>query len=225
VQLHLPAAEAAVPTLAETAPALAQDIVLVEDDANIARVVGELLESLGHTVRHAPQALAALAEIATRRPQSVLLDLDLPGVSGLQLAGLLRAQEVDVAVARLRLVALTARSDATAERDAYAAGVDAFRRKPIPEDEILKSAVLNYPLTQYMFCAPDEGAAAVIMCRGDIAHKFTDKPVYVRATEIHPHVRRLRGACHIGATGRGRLPDRVRRPGRLRSSRHRPGGR
>ena len=25
--------------------------------------------------------------------------------------------------------------------------------------------MLNYPLTQYMFCAPDEGAAAVVMCR------------------------------------------------------------
>ena len=62
---------------------------------------------------------------------------------------------------------------------------NAFRRKPISEEEILNSAVLNYPLTQYMFCAPDEGAAAVIMCRGDIAHKFTDKPVFVRATEIY----------------------------------------
>jgi acetyl-CoA acetyltransferase len=30
---------------------------------------------------------------------------------------------------------------------------NAFRRKPIPEDEILESRMLNYPLTQYMFCA------------------------------------------------------------------------
>ena len=74
---------------------------------------------------------------------------------------------------------------------------NAFRRKPIAEDEILKSAVLNYPLTQYMFCAPDEGAAAVIMCRGDIAHKFTDKPVYVRATEIRT---RTFGAYELHAT-------------------------
>src|SRR6476619_6724581 len=74
---------------------------------------------------------------------------------------------------------------------------NAFRRKPIAEDEILKSAVLNYPLTQYMFCAPDEGAAAVIMCRDDIAHKFTDKPVYVRATEIRT---RTFGAYAVHAT-------------------------
>ena len=61
---------------------------------------------------------------------------------------------------------------------------NAFRRKPISEDDILGSAMLNYPLTQYMFCAPDEGAAAVVMCRADIAHRYTDTPVYLRAVEI-----------------------------------------
>ena len=74
---------------------------------------------------------------------------------------------------------------------------NAFRRKPIPEEEILNSTVLNYPLTQYMFCAPDEGAAAVIMCRGDIAHRFSSKPVYLRAAEIR--TRRF-GSYEVHAT-------------------------
>jgi acetyl-CoA C-acetyltransferase len=60
----------------------------------------------------------------------------------------------------------------------------AFRRKPITEEEILSSPMLNYPLTSYMFCAPDEGAAAVVLCRADMAHRFTDAPVYVKATAI-----------------------------------------
>jgi acetyl-CoA C-acetyltransferase len=62
---------------------------------------------------------------------------------------------------------------------------NAFRRTAIDEEKILNSQMLNYPLTQYMFCAPDEGAAAVVMCRADLASKFTNKkPVYVRAVEI-----------------------------------------
>jgi len=60
----------------------------------------------------------------------------------------------------------------------------AFRRTPISEEEILASPMLNYPLTAYMFCAPDEGAAALVMCRADIAHRYTDTPIYVRATAI-----------------------------------------
>ena len=74
---------------------------------------------------------------------------------------------------------------------------NAFRRKEISVEEIMASPVLNYPLRQYMFCAPDEGAAAVIMCRADIAHKYTDKPVYVRASEIRT---RTFGAYEVHAT-------------------------
>jgi len=74
---------------------------------------------------------------------------------------------------------------------------NAFRRKPISEEEILASPVLNYPLTQYMFCAPDEGAAAVIMCNADIAHRFTSRPVYLKAAEIRT---RRYGAYEVHAT-------------------------
>lgn len=61
---------------------------------------------------------------------------------------------------------------------------NAFRRKPIPEDEILGSRMLNHPLTQYMFCAPNEGAAAVVLCRADLAARYTSKPVFLRATAV-----------------------------------------
>jgi acetyl-CoA acetyltransferase len=74
---------------------------------------------------------------------------------------------------------------------------NAFRRKPISEEDILGSQMLNYPLTQYMFCAPDEGAAAVIMCRADIASRFTQRPVFVRAVEIRT---RRYGAYEVNAT-------------------------
>ena len=38
---------------------------------------------------------------------------------------------------------------------------NAYRRKEMSEEAILGSRMLNYPLTQYMFCAPDEGAAEI----------------------------------------------------------------
>jgi acetyl-CoA C-acetyltransferase len=73
----------------------------------------------------------------------------------------------------------------------------AFRRKPISEEEILASPMLNHPLTAYMFCAPDEGAAAALMCRADIAHRYTDNPIYVRATQIRS---RRYGAYEVNTT-------------------------
>ena len=101
---------------------------------------------------------------------------------------------------------------------------NAFRRKPIAEEDILNSPMLNYPLTQYMFCAPDEGAAAVVMCRADIAHRYTDKPVYLRAVEVRTRtLRRLRGQHHLRAGRGGRRAHGVRRARRVREGRCRTG--
>lgn len=60
----------------------------------------------------------------------------------------------------------------------------AWRRKAVSVEEILNSEVVNYPLTKFMYCNPDEGAAALVLCRADIAHQFTSSPVYVRAAEL-----------------------------------------
>jgi len=57
----------------------------------------------------------------------------------------------------------------------------AWRKKPLSEEEILQSQMLAYPLTQYMFCSPGEGGVALVVCRADLAHKYSDKPVYLKA--------------------------------------------
>jgi acetyl-CoA acetyltransferase len=60
----------------------------------------------------------------------------------------------------------------------------AWRRKAISAVEILNSPLVNYPLTQFMYCSPDEGAAALVLCRADIAHRFSSSPVFVNAAEL-----------------------------------------
>ncbi|WP_433461891.1 thiolase family protein [Spirillospora sp. CA-128828] len=60
----------------------------------------------------------------------------------------------------------------------------AWRRTPLTVDEILASPMLNHPLRQYMYCGPDEGAAAVVLCRAEQAHKYTSAPVRVRASVL-----------------------------------------
>jgi acetyl-CoA C-acetyltransferase len=58
---------------------------------------------------------------------------------------------------------------------------NAWRRTPFSEEEILGSPMINEPLTQYMFCSPNEGAAALVLCRSDMARRFSDRPVFVRS--------------------------------------------
>jgi acetyl-CoA C-acetyltransferase len=61
---------------------------------------------------------------------------------------------------------------------------NAWRQQPISEEAIRESRLLNHPLTQYMLCSPDEGAAAVVVCRADQAHRYTSAPVYVRGVAV-----------------------------------------
>ncbi len=71
---------------------------------------------------------------------------------------------------------------------------NAFRRQPLTEAQILESPMVNDPLTQYMFCSPDEGAAAVVLCRAAVAHRYCDRPVFLRASVVR--TRRL-GAFEV----------------------------
>jgi acetyl-CoA acetyltransferase len=60
----------------------------------------------------------------------------------------------------------------------------AWRRKAMSVEAILGSPVVNAPLRQFMYCNPNEGAAAVVVCRADVAKKYTDTPIYLRASAL-----------------------------------------
>ena len=131
VELPLPTAAAPLRASLDQSPMPAQAVcvLLVEDDATVAEVIGGLLRARGHHVTHAAHGLAALSQVGTQRFDIALLDLDLPGMGGLALARQLRSQAFDAP-----LVAVTARADAEAEPLAKAAGFDGFLRKPVTGD-------------------------------------------------------------------------------------------
>lgn len=60
----------------------------------------------------------------------------------------------------------------------------AWRRKPLTEAEILAAAPVNPPLTQYMFCSPNEGAVALVLARGDRAADLNAAPVTVASVAL-----------------------------------------
>lgn len=60
----------------------------------------------------------------------------------------------------------------------------AWRRQELSEAQIKESAMLSYPLTQYMFCSPGEGGVAMILAPADKAHVYTDKPVFLKSAVV-----------------------------------------
>lgn len=114
-----------------------RQVLLVEDDTTIARVIVELLQVQGHEVTHVAHGLAALGALSDGRFDLALLDLDLPGIDGFALARQMRCQGF-----ACPLVAITARADAEAEPLARAAGFDAFLRKPLTGEMLARAVAM-----------------------------------------------------------------------------------
>ena len=97
---------------------------------------------------------------------------------------------------------------------------NAWRRKPLSEDEVLASKMVNHPLTQYMFCSPGEGAVALVLARGDAGRRGRpDARLPALRRVPHAPLRLLRGLQPVDpgrvgavADGRGRRARRSRRP-------------
>src|SRR3954465_6301025 len=66
-------------------------ILIVEDDRDIADLIAHYLKRAGHTADVVQSGTAALQQVASARPDLVLLDLMLPGVDGLHVCQTLRA--------------------------------------------------------------------------------------------------------------------------------------
>lgn len=88
------------------------DILMIEDEANIAEAVRFILIREGWQIAIHPEGAGAIAQIRDGRPRLVILDLMLPGRSGTEILADLRA-DGDALLAATPVLVLTARSQTT----------------------------------------------------------------------------------------------------------------
>lgn len=108
-------------------------ILVIEDDPTDLKLMGAILKISGHDVDGRPVAEGAMEAIMADRPDVILLDLRLPGMDGLTLVRLLKA---DAATRRIPIVAMTAYPDNYQRAELLAAGCEAFIVKPIDTREL-----------------------------------------------------------------------------------------
>lgn len=107
-------------------------ILVVDDDRAIRDSLERLMQLEGHEVRCAPDGAAALEAVRTDTVDLVLLDLTMPGVDGLTVCRVLRA-EGD----RTPVLMLTARTDTSDRVAGLDAGADDYLPKPFDPEELL----------------------------------------------------------------------------------------
>lgn len=111
-----------------------RSIVIVEDDEDIADSIRYNLEREGFRVRIAGTGEQAINLILDRPPDIVLLDLNLPGMSGLEICRRLRAES---STSRLPIVILTARADESDKVLGLELGADDYITKPFGMRELV----------------------------------------------------------------------------------------
>ena len=108
-------------------------ILVAEDDDDLRDLVSYRLERDGHDVTAVPDGLAALEHLATQPADLVILDVMMPGMSGLDVARAIRA---DQRLASIPIILLTARTQESDVAQGYAAGADDYVGKPFSPREL-----------------------------------------------------------------------------------------
>ncbi len=111
-----------------------QRLMIVEDDRSMARLISGYLRPKGYEVKHIEDPMQLLEELACFRPAALILDLNLPQVSGAELAAIIRQFPT---FTTLPILFLSGETDSMAQIAALRCGADGFLSKPIRANELL----------------------------------------------------------------------------------------
>jgi DNA-binding NtrC family response regulator len=111
---------------------LAGDILIVDDEPNMLKTLGKILERKGHPIRTADNGKAALAAIENSEPDLLLTDLKMPEMSGLDLLRSVRER-----APRMGVIVLTGHGTIETAIEAMRHGAFDYLLKPCNADELL----------------------------------------------------------------------------------------
>jgi two-component system alkaline phosphatase synthesis response regulator PhoP len=108
-------------------------ILVVEDDPDIADLIRHYLEKSGHGVQVLGSGAAVLPKVRAERPELIVLDLMLPGLDGLMVCQALRA---DPLTAAIPIIMVTARGEEADRIAGLELGADDYVTKPFSAKEL-----------------------------------------------------------------------------------------
>ena len=116
--------------------ALAKTILVVEDNELNMRLFHDLLKAHGYNILKAHDGLEGLHMARTHRPDLILMDIQLPGISGLAASKSIKEDNILKTIPIIAVTAFAMKGDEDKIRDA---GCDAYIAKPISAPSFLKT--------------------------------------------------------------------------------------
>ena len=111
-------------------------VLIIEDNPANMTLAMFLLQSAGHVVLSATDAEAGLTLARSERPNLILMDIQLPGMDGLEATGVLKRDATTCGIPVIALTALAMKGD---EERIRAAGCDGYIAKPMRYKEFLEA--------------------------------------------------------------------------------------
>jgi CheY-like chemotaxis protein len=125
------------------AQATGTQILIVDDESSVRAVLRDILESDGYHVSEAVDGQESLDKVSMGGIQLLILDIMMPGISGLDVLKTIRSGSIDAASQQgidpsVPVILLTAASDDETTWAGWAAGADVFLAKPFDTNNLLR---------------------------------------------------------------------------------------
>lgn len=167
-----------------TAPAAKLNILIVDDEVQIRRLLRLTLEAAGYLVREAENGSLGLNEAAVQRPDAVILDLSLPDLSGIEVLRRLREWS------QIPVLILSVRNGEAEKIAALDAGADDYLTKPFGGGELLARM-------RVLLRRAQPAAEVSIVRFGDIEVDFTKRTVTRDGADLHLTVKEYALLRHL----------------------------
>ncbi|VAW64526.1 Signal transduction histidine kinase CheA [hydrothermal vent metagenome] len=115
------------------APSHLAYVLVVDDSLSARKSLAQFIEDLGMEVRTARDGMEAVSLIAARKPDLLLVDMEMPRMNGLELTSHIRA---DTSTHDIPVIMITSRSTEKHRQTAISRGVDHYMVKPFEEEEL-----------------------------------------------------------------------------------------
>ena len=148
------------------------EILVIDDEIQIRRLLRITLEAGGYRVREAENASLGLNEAAVQRPDAIILDLSLPDMSGLDVLRRLREWN------HTPVLILSVQGDETAKIAALDAGADDYLTKPFGGGELLARV-------RVLLRRAQPAGEVSIATFGDVQVDFTKRTVTKSGADVH----------------------------------------
>jgi DNA-binding response OmpR family regulator len=158
-------------------------ILIIEDEAKIARFIELELRHEGYEIRTSGDGLEGLSAARSWRPDLLVLDLMLPGISGIEVCRRLRAEDAGRA---LPILMLTAKDDVSDKVMGLDMGADDYMTKPFAIEELLARirALLKRRGAERARAEAELSAGALKLRPGARSVAYGDTPLQLTKTEF-----------------------------------------